>query len=658
MAPDTLSGGNCNGSLKTMAQISSNLTTNPFFILGAEFTSSASELSDLVEDAEFDGKADPEELHKARQALVTPRTRLSAELSWLPELSSAQIRKAFALLKGDEVEGLLGSIDHFPELAKANIVAHFCASNQATGRILHFLAQAWDDVASDPIVRFLNESRATAGFPKVDKPQVENELSSLQSRHAESAADSIWRHQTPGVLMNEFVEAELKRDPSATFLRLLVLEYDRRSEPNLARIEAEIETHLIGAKARDKSLQSHIDAIVSLLADWDDINQPVQIYDQNRGNEEERSKRVYLSVRAVCLELANDHGHYTEALQLSKALLHTFPELESVAASLREDVDALESLTEEQAQDKHIQPLIAACASAKKGLRLRNDLIKYGFVEKARGTLGDIVRAFNEAKRRLEDPGIAFLVVRDLAMNLNNDQNDAEAAFRLINGLLENSGESASPELQAKLKADRAVLHKNWKMEELDRNRGNLTAMSRTIDEMLRYSTGADRQEVLSLKSKVDRERSKKRFKIGAWAAAAIAAGVFIYSQENNTSSRSSYQNPSSGSAYSDNSSYESPSVAPSNNAFVEETPPIAQGRILTSNQVRYCVFQGKRLEYMRPITNSQYEINRFNSLIDDYNARCSNFQYRQGTLSSVEREATSQASALRAEARRIVSSW
>ena len=81
-----------------MTQSAAQLGDNPFFLLGADYKSSASDLSDLVEDAEFDGKFSSEILHRAQQALVTPRTRLMAELSWLPELSDAQVNKTFTLL--------------------------------------------------------------------------------------------------------------------------------------------------------------------------------------------------------------------------------------------------------------------------------------------------------------------------------------------------------------------------------------------------------------------------------------------------------------------------------------------------------------------------------------------------------------------------------
>ena len=68
-----------------------------------------------------------------------------------------------------------------------------------------------------------------------------------------------------------------------------------------------------------------------------------------------------------------------------------------------------------------------------------------------------------------------------------------------------------------------------------------------------------------------------------------------------------------------------------------EETPPVGSGNVLTAPQIRYCTAQGIRLDAAKDALN-QYDdshIDRFNSLVADYNSRCSNFRYRKGVLES-----------------------
>jgi hypothetical protein len=73
-----------------------------------------------------------------------------------------------------------------------------------------------------------------------------------------------------------------------------------------------------------------------------------------------------------------------------------------------------------------------------------------------------------------------------------------------------------------------------------------------------------------------------------------------------------------------------------------ELKPPIGTDRALTISQVRYCVFQGVRINGARSVINdqSQYEIDRFNVLISDYNGRCGSYRYQEHALERARAEA------------------
>lgn len=630
------------------------LTNNPFFVLKASYEATANAISDLVEDAEFDGEYASEELQRAQQALVTPRSRLVAELAWLPELSASQISKVFDLLEHPDDKTVLASVDHFPELAKANIAAHMCAIGEVSIEVIHFLVSALDEVNASQLITFINEKRAASEFPGVDETQLSGSLNEVRLKHAKAAAASIWRSPSPGQKMNSIVEEEIRRGSPGPFLGLLVREYDSRSEPDLARIGTDINHHVAEAKKVNESLSSHITAISNLLVAWDDVNQPVQLYEQHRGHEEGRSKRIYAIIRELCIDLANDYGKYDEALRLSEALLRTFPELESVAEALKKDISDLEALAEHQDQFSQVEPLIQLCQKAKDRIsELRQSLVKEGFCANARGALADIFDAFNRARSAITDPSAAYLAVRELALFINNDRSDPEAAFYLVQALLKNAREDGLYEVVATLTDDRSVLHKNWKMKELELHTGNLSAISNILDEMLEFATGSDRRELQELKSTVDRRKFTRNIKYAIYAIIAGAVGYSILADEfDRPSSRSTYRPPAIQSTPS--RSAEKLPV----NAYQEDVPPIGSGRVLGRSQVRYCVFQSKRLEYIRPLITTNQQVDRFNRLIADYNLRCSSYQYRKGVLSSIQAEAASRASVLRVDAKRIVSAW
>ena len=140
--------------------------------------------------------------------------------------------------------------------------------------------------------------------------------------------------------------------------------------------------------------------------------------------------------------------------------------------------------------------------------------------------MSDVVKSFNAARRSLPEPGVAYLVVRDLALSLNNESNDAQSAFILVNGLIELGGGKVPSQVLEKLREERAILHKNWKMKELERQSGNVSGMIRTVDELLVYANAADRSELEVLKAKLKRRTPVNRFieYIGGW----IVIGILL----------------------------------------------------------------------------------------------------------------------------------
>lgn len=630
-----------------------SLHDNPFHMLKASYRSSVTDISHLIEDAELDGIYPEDDLQKARQALVTPRSRLILELTWLPELSQLQTTKLSELLRKADPTVVLSQIGHFPELAKANIAAHLCSHGRSSVDVVYSLAQSWDEIDEDHILTFLNEERRSSGFPKIEVGQLREALRDIRQRHAAAAANWIWTLPLPGTVMNTVVEHELKNNPDGSFLRLFVEIYDKESEPQLAAIKDSITAGIDSARKIPHDLSSHTKNIEKLLEAWDAINQPVQIYSQFRGQEEGRSKQIYEIVRKLCLELANDHGRYDEALKLSTALLKTFPELESVAESLRGDITALESLAEQKMVSDQLDPLVEACERAKSNATsLSKSLKSDGFTGSGGKLLSDVVKSFNVARKGLPEPGVAFLVIRDLALFLNNESNDPQAAFLLLDGVLELGRGDGPKEVLTKLRDERSVLHKNWKMKELDRQSGNLNGMVKVIDEMLVYANATDRNDLQKLRSKIEGKRFAKKAKFAIYAGIAGVIGFFVLADEfNRPASRTTYQPPPS------NQTAITPAPVVSD-PYQEDIPPVGSGLSFTRNQVRYCIFQGARLDFIRPLTTTNSQIDNFNALIEDYNSRCSNFRYTSGVLESVQSEVSGRSTILREDARRMVAWW
>lgn len=118
-----------------------------------------------------------------------------------------------------------------------------------------------------------------------------------------------------------------------------------------------------------------------------------------------------------------------------------------------------------------------------------------------------------------------------------------------------------------------------------------------------------------------------------------VIVGFFIL-VGNQPPSSSSYSTPSV-MDYSPPTVAEASTATLSSDSFVT-MPPVGSGLVLTSDQIRYCVYEDRRIKGAEKVVNNynQESVNSFNAMVEDYNSRCGYFKYRSGALSSIESEA------------------
>jgi hypothetical protein len=91
-----------------------------------------------------------------------------------------------------------------------------------------------------------------------------------------------------------------------------------------------------------------------------------------------------------------------------------------------------------------------------------------------------------------------------------------------------------------------------------------------------------------------------------------------------------------------------------------ESKPVGASGQILSLNEIRYCLSERVRVEAMSDYIDStrQSHIDRYNALVGDYNARCSNYRYRQVDMDTVRASVDRSGDLLKAQAAATVRQW
>ena len=85
--------------------------------------------------------------------------------------------------------------------------------------------------------------------------------------------------------------------------------------------------------------------------------------------------------------------------------------------------------------------------------------------------------------------------------------------------------------------------------------------------------------------------------------------------------------------------------------------PPVGSDLEFTRDNLRYCEYERQRLELSRTLIGG-IALEGFNRAIDDWNSRCSQYQYRQADRSAVEAEIVAKQSEFLADARARAARW
>jgi len=84
----------------------------------------------------------------------------------------------------------------------------------------------------------------------------------------------------------------------------------------------------------------------------------------------------------------------------------------------------------------------------------------------------------------------------------------------------------------------------------------------------------------------------------------------------------------------------------------IESKPPVGQSVVLSTEQIRYCLAESIRMDGAKLTLNrySDYDVERFNAMVADYNSRCGSFRYRSGALEDAKRDIEPYRTQLRTE--------
>ncbi len=337
------------------------LHQTPFVILGVTTRDDRRRIVELAEEKSLE--LDHDICQKARSDLTNPRTRLSAEIAWLPGVSP---RKASQL-----VEGLLHDAmavreeSGLPTLAHLNLLA--AAFEAVDGEhdaedlasFIQEVAYLVDEIDPEDVLRDINEDRAVSGFPEVRAlDQIEAELAERKRYYRSAIKDALDRlpPTTLVQVMTDTVEGvTLGGEVHAPeLIDDLVDSYEVETQGFLQK-EAENVHKLIkaardSAKSGEAAVKPYVDKLDAVARNWDKVAQPIQLSAKARGIDHEASRDLAYEIRSLAIDLFNTHDMLTQSQRLTGLLQELFAELPEVSERVEQDADALADIFHERKQ--------------------------------------------------------------------------------------------------------------------------------------------------------------------------------------------------------------------------------------------------------------------------------------------------------------------
>lgn len=331
------------------------LFANPFHVLGVTIRDDRRAIVEVAEERAL--MLDHDTCQKARADLINPRTRLAAEMSWMPGLAPHVATKLMAALSADPKS--VRSESRLPELARANLLAasiELADEDEDVDSVADFiLVFAWvvEEIDAHQVLRDLNDERAISGFPEVRAVEmVEEELGERRKAYRAALrnllnsmdADKLVATMTDAVA----VATNNGDDQGPTLLHELADAYELETQGFLQRESENVSTLIDSVRSAAQRGQSAVaplmDKLEAVARNWDRVAQPIQLSAKSRGLQHHPSKEVAYALRSLGVDLHNDHGMLDQAHRMTVLLQELFAELPDVVERLEGDAEVISEL--------------------------------------------------------------------------------------------------------------------------------------------------------------------------------------------------------------------------------------------------------------------------------------------------------------------------
>ncbi len=333
------------------------LQDNPFYLLNVSIVADKTEILNAAKEMAFSDDSD--KCEEAKNILLTPTKRLSAEMNWFP-IFDQNFNK---LLRKNIQQSKPISIDWFLPLAKLNALIYnfsiltiiqqneenqiYYFTKILTQNILEINRQ-FSFINADDITETINQYRDVANLPAVSSADVSVEINNIRNNIKQTITNKLSQLDLNSyeALVTNLAEKTVSNTAyiDNTILLDVISEYELRIYSRLKIDAKEIESQIQQLKELnlESEIESKVKDLIKCVKVWGYSVRPIQLAAKSNGVSHRLSEKLGLSLHGLALYLNNERNAPKQALEIANAMKQIFAELDALSEIYYEDSKAFE----------------------------------------------------------------------------------------------------------------------------------------------------------------------------------------------------------------------------------------------------------------------------------------------------------------------------
>lgn len=212
----------------------------------------------------------------------------------------------------------------------------------------------------DDLLTLINEDRIIAGFAEItDLSAIEAEIYQRRQYCREvfmTAINNLYAKDIAHVVTDIVDEATDVGESHAPILiddlvdsyEVWVQEFLNDEESNINIVLDKLREAL-GERRADTAIAPLVRQLISVMKNWDEVAQPIQVSAKSRGIRHEASYNLAIKVRGLAIDMYNEYRKIDFSQELTEALREIFSELGDIAERTAEDATTLDEMKKQRA---------------------------------------------------------------------------------------------------------------------------------------------------------------------------------------------------------------------------------------------------------------------------------------------------------------------